>query len=206
MQTDLKKAWLKRVDSDTASTKTRLGSDSASTRTFYRSSSSYTSDNFSESPSSAHRPYHSTYSRMQERSEPVDKNNVVWLIQLLYGFCMMLPFNLIFCCYDFFSIKVSWTWLCIMTECATLDARLPTIEHVSICHEQFIVHRSSSLHLFQRKIESLDHSHNIFHNASHHHALHSNNGQLWGTASLLVMLRSLVCVRIDLRYGSISLL
>ena len=143
MQTDLKRAWLKRVDSDTASTKTRLGSDSPSTRTFYRSSSSYTSYNFSESPSSAHRPYHSTYWRMQERSEPVDKNNVVWLIQLLYGFCMMLPFNLIFCCYDFFSIKVSWTWLCINDWMRNF--RCQATNHWARFHLPWTVHCSSEL-------------------------------------------------------------
>jgi len=35
-------------------------------------------------------------------SEPVDQGNVVYLIQFLYGFCMLLTFNLIFTCFDFF--------------------------------------------------------------------------------------------------------
>ena len=48
-----------------------------------------------------------TPGKPSERHEPTDKGDVVYKIQFLYGFAMLLTFNLILSSLDFFQLKVS---------------------------------------------------------------------------------------------------
>ena len=45
--------------------------------------------------------------KSESEEEPVDKYNTVYLIQLLYGMAILLPFNIIVSCTDFYDEKVS---------------------------------------------------------------------------------------------------
>mmetsp|Transcript_31692 Transcript_31692/g.37158 ORF Transcript_31692/g.37158 Transcript_31692/m.37158 type:complete len:84 (-) Transcript_31692:1433-1684(-) len=45
-------------------------------------------------------------SRGSEMLVPEDTHNIVWLIQFLYGFAMLLTFNVILSSLDFFQLKV----------------------------------------------------------------------------------------------------
>ena len=46
-------------------------------------------------------------SPMLKPCPPKDKHNAVWLIQFLYGFAMLLTFNVLLSSLDYFQLKVS---------------------------------------------------------------------------------------------------
>ena len=46
-------------------------------------------------------------SKAQESGVPKDKGSMIYLIQLLYGMGILLPFNIVVGCIDFYEEKVS---------------------------------------------------------------------------------------------------
>ena len=53
---------------------------------------------------------------------PCDKGHIVYLIQLLYGMAILLPFNVVMSCTDFYEDKVSKLLNRISLICSTLFA------------------------------------------------------------------------------------
>ena len=52
-------------------------------------------------------PIVDTGSPKADENAPKDKGNFVYLVQFLYGMAILLPFNIVIACVDFYEDKVS---------------------------------------------------------------------------------------------------